>query len=152
MIEKANKIIWIGFFFPFQPPYSLSSWCFPWVYEKTWTAENKNSCRQQCFRLKRWAHLQPTAFENKRSKLNIYCQHLLLHFGRALLHCPLAWQMDFTAPCRTYPVLQTKRTLSFKLNWFPCVVPKMGFPGWPQVIAGKAKKKNKIKNNVTIDI
>lgn len=66
--------------------------------------------------------------------------HLLLHLGRALLHCPLAWQVDFTAPWRTYPVLQAKRTLSFKLNWVPWVIPMIGLPGWPHVMAGKVKE------------
>lgn len=66
--------------------------------------------------------------------------YLLLHLGRALLHCPFAWHMDFTAPCRTYPVLQPKCTLSFKLNWVPWVIPKVGLPGWPHVMAGRVKE------------
>lgn len=69
--------------------------------------------------------------------------HSLLHLGRMLLHCPLAWQVDFTAPCRTYPVLQMKRTTSFRLNWVPWVIPKVGLPGWPQVMAERVKGERK---------
>ena len=66
--------------------------------------------------------------------------NVLLHLGRVLLHWPLDWQRDMREPCRTKPVLHTKRTTSLRLNCVPWVTPKEGFPGWPQVMATKTKK------------
>lgn len=74
--------------------------------------------------------------------------------GRGLLHCPLLRHCAREAPWSKYPVLQVKFTTSFKLNSLPLVIPWVGFPGCPHVIAvrrkiGRLASKEKVIDQVT---